>query len=85
MESSKSWKLEEAKARFSEVVRLAQHRPQHVTVHGRKAAVILSEELFEKLRPESKTRLSELMRESPLKEVEFGEAGRPMPVREVDL
>lgn len=85
MESEKSWKLEEAKARFSQVVRLAQNAPQHVTVRGRKSAVILSEELYENLRPESKTPLSKLVRESPLKGVEFGEPGKAMPVREVDL
>ena len=85
MKSEKTWKLEEAKARFSQVVRLAQDAPQHVTVRGRKSAVILSEELYEKLRPESKTPLSDMLRESPLREVEFGRPGKPMPVREVDL
>jgi prevent-host-death family protein len=35
------WSLQEAKAKFSEVVRLAQEvGPQTVTVHGRKAVTI---------------------------------------------
>jgi len=38
-----SWKLEDAKARFSEVVRLAESGvPQHVSVRGRPAVVILA-------------------------------------------
>ena len=38
-----SWKLEDAKARFSEVVRLAESGvPQHVSVRGRAAVVILA-------------------------------------------
>lgn len=46
------WKLEDAKARFSEIVRLANSDgPQHVTVRGRNAAVIVSAEEFERLQP----------------------------------
>jgi antitoxin Phd len=38
-----TWKLEDAKARFSEVVRLAQGRgPQKVTLRGRDAVVVLA-------------------------------------------
>jgi prevent-host-death family protein len=37
-----TWKLQDAKARFSEVVRLAQTEgPQRVTVHDREAVVIV--------------------------------------------
>jgi len=46
------WRLEQAKARFSEVVRLARKAgPQHVTVHGRDAVVVLSAEDFARLSP----------------------------------
>ncbi len=46
------WKLEDAKARFSELVRRAeQDGPQTVTVRGREAVVVLSAEEFAKLRP----------------------------------
>lgn len=39
----KLWKLEDAKARFSEVVRSANRNgPQHVTVRGEEQAVVLS-------------------------------------------
>jgi prevent-host-death family protein len=38
-----TWKLQDAKARFSEVVRRAQSDgPQRVTVHGKDAVVVLS-------------------------------------------
>ncbi|MGD0348209.1 MAG: type II toxin-antitoxin system prevent-host-death family antitoxin [Terracidiphilus sp.] len=46
------WKLEDAKARFSEVVRLAGTAgPQWVTVRGREAAVILAPEQYRQLLP----------------------------------
>jgi len=41
------WPLQDAKARFSEVVKRAIERgPQHVTVRGEPRVVVLSEELF---------------------------------------
>ncbi|ASY71691.1 type II toxin-antitoxin system Phd/YefM family antitoxin [Sinorhizobium fredii] len=47
------WKLEDAKARFSEVVRHAREDgPQRVTVRGRDAVVIMSAEEFDRLVPE---------------------------------
>lgn len=40
---SNQWQLQDAKARFSEVVRrAAECGPQHVTVNGQDRAVILS-------------------------------------------
>lgn len=46
------WKLEDAKARFSEVVRSAREKgPQRVTVRGQDAVVVLSVEDFERLTP----------------------------------
>jgi prevent-host-death family protein len=47
-----SWRLEEAKARFSEVVRQARASgPQHVTVRGQDAVVVLSAEDYARLAP----------------------------------
>lgn len=44
------WKLEDAKNRFSEVVRRARTEgPQLVTKHGREAAVVLSAEAYQEL------------------------------------
>jgi len=49
------WKLEDAKARFSEVGRLAATAgPQWVTVRGREAAVILAPEQYRQLLPTPK-------------------------------
>ena len=46
------WVLQDAKARFSELIRRVRSEgPQHVTVHGRKAVVILSEEDYARLAP----------------------------------
>ena len=48
-----SWKLEDAKARFSEVVRLARSQgPQRVTVRGKDAVVVMSVEDLERLSPQ---------------------------------
>jgi len=48
------WKLEDAKARFSEVVRHAREDgPQRVTVRGQDAVVVMSVEEFDRLAPES--------------------------------
>jgi prevent-host-death family protein len=45
-----SWKLEDAKARFSEVVRLARSEgPQKVTVRGKDSVVIISTEELARL------------------------------------
>ncbi|HKM60878.1 MAG TPA: type II toxin-antitoxin system Phd/YefM family antitoxin [Acidisphaera sp.] len=46
------WKLEDAKARFSELVRRARSEgPQHVTVRGKPAAVIVAAEEFDEQKP----------------------------------
>jgi prevent-host-death family protein len=45
-----SWQLQEAKARFSEVVRRAvDEGPQHVSVRGEPAAVVISEQEYRQL------------------------------------
>jgi prevent-host-death family protein len=67
--TGKVWQLQEAKARFSEVFRLARERgPQLVTKHGRTAVVILPAEDYERLSrtAEHKTTLAEFFANSPL-------------------
>ncbi len=50
-----AWKLEDAEARFSEVVRLARtESPQRVTVRGEAAVVVIAVETLEKLLPPAK-------------------------------
>ena len=44
------WHLQDAKARFSELVKRAREQgPQHVTVRGAPAVVVISEEEFARL------------------------------------
>jgi antitoxin Phd len=61
----KTWKLEDAKNGFNEVVRRAMgHEPQLVTRNGRAAVVVLSAEDYERLTaPQS---LLDFLQESPL-------------------
>lgn len=50
--SDNLWKLEDAKAKFSELVRRANAAgPQHVTVRGHEEAVVLSARDYRKLVP----------------------------------
>ena len=66
-----TWKLEEAKARFSEVVRLARERgPQRITVHGREAVVVLSAADYARLAPAATTSLAALFAEGPFARLE---------------
>jgi antitoxin Phd len=45
--TTQKWKLQDAKARFSEVVRRAHtDGPQHITVHGKDSVVVVSLEDF---------------------------------------
>jgi prevent-host-death family protein len=54
---SPSWKLEDAKARFSEVVRRARTEgPQCVTVRGKDAVVVIAVETLEKMLPPEEPR-----------------------------
>ena len=44
------WQLQDAKARFSELVKYAREQgPQHVRVRGEPAVVVVSEEYFTRL------------------------------------
>jgi prevent-host-death family protein len=81
------WLLQDAKARFSELVRKVRTEgPQHVTVHGRDEVVVISVEEFRKLRGQrTGADLIAVMQASPYREIELTEPGFPMPVRPVDL
>lgn len=81
------WPLQDAKARFSELVRLAQREgPQHITVHGRDSVVVVSEAEYRALSGARSGRLLvELLANSPLRDVEIEHASVLGPVRDVDL
>lgn len=83
----RGWKLEDAKAHFSEVVRLARdHAPQRVTVYGEDAVVVVSVADYERLAlAVEQADLNALMSTSPLRDVDFASEGVAGPVRDVDL
>ena len=83
----RGWKLEDAKARFSEVVRLARDEaPQRVTVHGEDAVVLLSAADYARLAPlAQQPDLYALVSNSPLRDLDFGAEGVRSPVRDIPL
>lgn len=83
----RGWRLQDAKARFSEVVRLAREKgPQRVTLHGRDAVVIVSAETYDREWPRhGGGRLVRALATSPLADVDFERPFVDAPVRPVDL
>lgn len=81
------WRLQDAKARFSELVRKVHSEgPQHVTVHGRDEVVVITADDFRRLKGErTGADLIAALQSCPHPDVELVEAGAPMPVRPVDL
>ena len=81
------WKLEDAKARLSELVRKAcNDGPQRVTVRGRDAVVVVASDQFDTLQAHAARRnLRDLLANSPLRDLEFGEERVEGPIREVAL
>ena len=81
------WLLQDAKARFSELVRRVRSEgPQHVTVHGRDEVVVVSAEEFRRLKGElSGDALIAAMQASPSLEIDIEPKRGRMPVRGVDL
>jgi antitoxin Phd len=64
-----AWQVQTAKARFSEVFRLARTKgPQRITRQGRESVVMVAEEVYEELSAKSRQpkSLVQFFRESPL-------------------
>ena len=82
-----SWPLQDAKARFSELVRRARDEgPQHVSVHGRDEVVVLSTEEFRRLTSaETGATLIAALQACPDPNFEFGSPREISPVRDVEL
>ena len=85
--SPPAWKLQDAKAHFSQVVRQARELgPQRVTVHGKDAVVILSAEDYARLAPAAaQPSLHALLSRSPLRDLDFEHGSVRSPVRDVEL
>src|SRR5437660_74474 len=81
------WLLQDAKARFSELVRLVRSEgPQHVTVHGRDAVVVISAEEFRRLKGGTTGQaLIDALQASPHRDIEIEPERAVMPVRDVTL
>jgi antitoxin Phd len=47
---SRTWSVQDAKNRFSEVVEAARNEPQLVTKHGKPAVVVVAADHYERLR-----------------------------------
>ena len=78
------WQVQQAKARFSELLRDAQDGPQVVTVRGRPTAVVLSKKTYDRL-ANRKPSLVEFLKTSPLAGVTLEiDRDRSLP-RGVDL
>ena len=85
--SGNRWRLQDAKARLSEVVREAQtNGPQRVTLHGRDAVVVVGAAEFDRMRrPVTGRDIVQALRGSPLADVEFERLSVKSPVRDVEL
>lgn len=81
------WLLQDAKARFSELVRRVRSEgPQHVTVHGRDEVVVISAEEFRRLKGDlTGEALIAAMRASPHRDLDIAPSRSPMPVRKVSV
>src|SRR3954453_17551376 len=84
---SGQWRLQDAKARFSELVRRVHSEgPQRVTVHGRDEVVIISADEFRRLKGDLTGKaLIEAMRACPHRGFHLEPGRTAMPVREVAL
>jgi len=74
MQAEKTWQLQEAKSRFSEVIKLAALAPQTITLHDVPVAVIVSMDKYKQLAKPEKS-LLEFLRSAPfpLDELEIPE------------
>jgi prevent-host-death family protein len=81
------WLLQDAKARFSELVRRVRSEgPQHVTVHGRDEVVVIAAEEFRRLKGDlSGEALVAVMQASPYREIDIEPKRTRSPVRGVAL
>lgn len=81
------WRLQDAKAQFSELVRQARETgPQRVTVHGKDAVVVVDAAEWDRLKkPVSGRDLVEALASSPLRDVPIERLSVKSPVRDVKL
>ena len=81
------WPLQDAKARFSELVRRVRSEgPQHVTVHGRDEVVVVAAEEFRRLKGDRTGKaLIVALQASPYRDIDIEPRRIRLPVRDVKL
>jgi prevent-host-death family protein len=81
------WLLQDAKARFSELMRRVRSEgPQHVTIHGSEEVVVISAEEFRRLKGDPTGQaLIAAMQASPDRDIDLAPTRGPSPVRDVTL
>jgi prevent-host-death family protein len=79
------WLLQDAKSRFSELVRKVRSEgPQHVTVHGRDEVVVIAAEDFRRLKGEKTGQaLIDALQASPSRDIDLAPARGATVVRGV--
>jgi prevent-host-death family protein len=81
------WSLQDAKARFSELVRRAKAEgPQHVIVHGKEEVVVVGAEEIRRLKgTQTGAALIAALQASPYRDIDLEWARDLLPVRDVSL
>lgn len=81
------WALQDAKARFSEVVRKAKTEgPQRITVHGREEVVVVSVEEYRRVKGQPTGQaLVKMLQDSPLRGISMNRLRARSRVRGVEL
>jgi antitoxin Phd len=81
----KTWQLQEAKARLSEVIKQASKEgPQTITMRGEPTAVIISRDEYERLKYPRESFI-DFMRKSPLYGVDIDMKREQTMTRETDI
>lgn len=81
------WALQDAKARFSELVRKAKTEgPQRITIHGREEVVVVSVEEYRRVKgPATGQALIDVLQDAPLDDVQLDRKPLRGKVRGVEL
>ena len=84
---TQSWKMEDAKAQFSRVAKLAREvGPQRVTHRGEDAVVIVAAEEFDRMASrQTGADLIRIMAQSPLRDLDLEAPSVRSPVRESEF